>query len=208
MSPTDDEKDELLLSCRYGDIDDLRQFVETYGQEVLASVRDENGNGVLHMVAGNGHVGEYDSLTPLSCTILTHRRYTTDILDYLLSIVPPSLLSAQNNAGSTPLHWATINTQLEIVQKLIRCPGGLGNGLIDIKNTAGRSPLTEAEMAGWDEGAKYMVEVMNLDDNDGGDDEHSVDNTNAAADIEIEIQDAEGQVSKMKISGAALPSSS
>lgn len=208
MSPSDDEKDELLLSCRYGDIDDVRQFVETYGQEVLGSVHDENGNGVLHMVAGNGHVGECDSLMPLSCTFLTHRRYTTDILDYLLSIVPPSLLSAQNNAGSTPLHWAAINTQLEIAQKLIQCSGGPGNGLIDIKNTAGRSPLAEAEMAGWDEGAKYMVEVMNLEENDGGDDEHSVDDSKAAPDIEIEIQDAEGQVSKMKISGATLPSSS
>lgn len=204
MSPTDDEKDELLLSCRYGDIDDVRQFVDSYGQEILGSVRDEQGNGVLHMVAGNGHVGERDSLMALSCTILTHGRYTTDVLDYLLSIVPPSLLSAQNNAGSTPLHWAAVNAQLEIAQKLIRCPGGPGNDLIDIKNTAGRSPLTEAEMAGWDEGAKYMVEVMNLEENDGGDD---VDDTNAAPDIEIEIQDAEGQVSKMKISADARTSS-
>jgi uncharacterized protein len=204
MSPTDDEKDELLLSCRYGDIDDVRQFVDSYGQEILGSVRDEQGNGVLHMVAGNGHVGERDSLMALSCTILTHGRYTTDVLDYLLSIVPPSLLSAQNNAGSTPLHWAAVNAQLEIAQKLIRCPGGPGNVLIDIKNTAGRSPLTEAEMAGWDEGAKYMVEVMNLEENDGSDD---VDDTNAAPDIEIEIQDAEGQVSKMKISADARTSS-
>jgi len=62
-------------------------------------------------------------------------------------------------------------------------------------------------MAGWDEGAKYMVEVMNLDENVGGDDD-SVDDSNAAPDIEIEIQDAEGQISKMKISGASVPSSS
>jgi uncharacterized protein len=36
--------------------------------------------------------------------------------------------------------------------------------LIDIKNAVGRSPLGEAEAAGWDEGAKWMVEVMLLDD--------------------------------------------
>ncbi|KAF8339348.1 hypothetical protein F5887DRAFT_471299 [Amanita rubescens] len=140
------------------------------------------------MVAGNGHV---------------------DVLDYLLPIVPPSLLSAQNNAGSTPLHWAAINAQLEIAQKLIRYSGGPGNGLIDIKNNTGRSPLGEAEMAGWEEGAKYMVQVMNLDENenDGDDDEPSID-SNDAPDIEVEIQDAEGQVSKMKISSDASPSSS
>jgi hypothetical protein len=125
----------------------------------------------------------------------------------LLPIVPSSLLSAQNNAGSTPLHWAAINAQLEIAQKLIGCPGGPGNGLIDIKNSAGRSPLGEAETAEWDEGAKYMVQVMNLDETDGDDDEPSID-SNDAPDIEVEIQDAEGQVCKMKISSDAPPSSS
>ncbi|SRR6266550_1327076 len=206
MLPTDDEKDDLLLSCRYGDIDDIRQFTDKYGQDILDSIRDENGNSVLHMVAGNGHVGKLAMapLMSLSCTFLTHGRYTIDVLDYLLPIVPPSLLSAQNNAGSTPLHWAAINAQLEIAQKLIRYSGGPGNGLIDIKNSAGRSPLGEAEMAGWDEGAKYMVQVMNLDENDEDDKEPS----NDAPDIEVEIQDAEGQVSKMKISSDAPPSSS
>ena len=76
---------------------------------------------------------------------------------------------------------------------MIGCPGGPGNGLIDIKNSAGRSPLGEAETAEWDEGAKYMVQVMNLDETDGDDDEPSID-SNDAPDIEVEIQDTEGQV--------------
>ncbi|KAF8627635.1 hypothetical protein AX15_004329 [Amanita polypyramis BW_CC] len=146
MSPTDDEKDDLLLSCRYGDMDDVRQFVDKHGQDFLGLVRDENGNCVLHMVAGNGH---------------------TDILDYILPIVPPSLLSAQNNAGSTPLHWAAINSQLDVAKKLVQFPTGPGADLIDIRNTAGRSPLAEAEMAGWDEGAKYIVQVMNINETKG-----------------------------------------
>lgn len=58
MAPTADEKDELLLSCRYGDLQDVQEFVKLHGKGPLADVRDENGNCVLHMVSGNGHIGE------------------------------------------------------------------------------------------------------------------------------------------------------
>lgn len=58
VSPTEDEKDELLLSCRYGDLEDIQQFVKQFGQDAVAEVRDDNGNTVLHMAAGNGHEGE------------------------------------------------------------------------------------------------------------------------------------------------------
>lgn len=78
--------------------------------------------------------------------------------------MPSSLLSAQNCAGSTALHWAALNAQLGTARALVGFPGGPGADLIDIKNAAGRSPLGEAEAAGWDEGAKWMVEVMRLDE--------------------------------------------
>lgn len=90
-------------------------------------------------------------------------RAFAELLDVLLPIVPSSLLSAQNIAGSTALHWAALNAQLGTARALVGFPGGPGADLIDIKNTAGRSPLGEAEAAGWDEGAKWMVEVMRLD---------------------------------------------
>ena len=73
------------------------------------------------------------------------------------------MLSAQNNSGSTALHWAALNSQLEVAQKLVQYPGGAKLDLIDIKNKAGLSPLGEAENAGWEEGAKWFVEVMNLE---------------------------------------------
>ncbi|PFH52199.1 hypothetical protein AMATHDRAFT_57565 [Amanita thiersii Skay4041] len=182
MPPTDEEKDDLLLSCRYGDIDDVREFTLKYGQDSLASIRDDNGNCVLHMVSGNGHI---------------------DVLDYLLPLVPSSLLSTQNNAGSTPLHWAALNSHLEVVQKIVQFPDGPGSELIDIKNAAGRSPLTEAEMAGWEEGAKWLVQHMSISDSveneetvDMVEDETAGQSGHA---IEVEIQDADGQIAKMKI---------
>jgi hypothetical protein len=83
-----------------------------------------------------------------------------DILTYLLPLLPPSMLSVQNASKSTALHWASTNKHLPIVQKL----AGAQPSLIDIKNAAGRTPLGEAELAEWDEGAQWMVSVMTLED--------------------------------------------
>ena len=56
-TPTDEEKDEVLLACRYGDLEDIQQFVEKFGAEPLNDTRDDSGNSVLHMVCANGHTG-------------------------------------------------------------------------------------------------------------------------------------------------------
>lgn len=57
MPPTDVETDDLLLSCRYGDLEDIQEFVKIFGTQPVADIRDENDNCVLHMVCGNGHLG-------------------------------------------------------------------------------------------------------------------------------------------------------
>lgn len=99
------------------------------------------------------------------------------------------------------MHWAALNQHLPIMQKLVELPGGPGIDLIDIKNSAGRSPLGEAEMAGWQEGAKWLVQVMNLDI-DGAQEENGDEVVDGAQDVEVEIEDANGQIAKMKISGS------
>lgn len=117
----------------------------------------------------------------------------------LLPIVPSSLLSARNHAGSTALHWAALNSQLGTARALVEFPEGPGIDLIDMKNAAGRSPLGEAEAAGWDEGAKWMVEVMRLVDAGGA----------GAAAAEEEEEVADGQVAPMSVEepGGGPPSS-
>lgn len=90
------------------------------------------------------------------------------------------------------------------MQKLVQFPAGPGIDLIDIKNGAGLSPLAEAELAGWEEGARWLVQVMNLDTaetdvGEQGDDGESV--VDPSQDIEVEIEDADGQIAKMTISG-------
>ncbi|KAF8591072.1 ankyrin [Ramaria rubella] len=183
---TEDDKEELLLSCRYGELDQVQHFVDKYGAGSLGEVRDENGNTILHMTCGNGH---------------------EDILDYLLPLISPSLLSVSNQAGSTPLHWATLNSHLPIVKKLVLFPQGPGATLIDCKNVAGRSPLGEAECAGWDEGAQWLVGQMTLDDTGGvaGGKEEEGDGEELEPEvgqIEVEIEDAEGGVAKMSLGQA------
>ena len=121
-------------------------------------------------------------------------RHYLETLEYLLHHISPALISAKNDAKSTPLHWAALNAHLPVAQALVKCPRGPGVDLIDIKNEAGRTPLGEAENVGWEEGAKWFVEVMNLDESAKGEELQVAENTDK---IEVEIQDAEGQVAKM-----------
>lgn len=58
LAPSEEDKEELLLSCRYGDLDDVQEFIKKFGSESLSDLRDANGNTILHMVSGNGHIGE------------------------------------------------------------------------------------------------------------------------------------------------------
>ncbi|KAF8529842.1 cytoplasmic protein [Gautieria morchelliformis] len=178
-----DDKEDLLLSCRYGDLDDVQRFVGTYGSDSLDDVKDDNGNTVLHMACGNGH---------------------EDILDYILPLVSPSLLAVANHSGSTPLHWAALNSHLSTVKKLVLFPHGPGAALIDCKNVAGRSPLGEAELAGWEEGAQWLVGQMALDDGDRGvaskeEDADGEELEQEVGEVEVEIQDAEGRIAKMSL---------
>lgn len=76
---------------------------------------------------------------------------------------------------------------------------GVGTGLIDIKNEAGRSPHTVAELAGWDEGARWFVEVMNLE-TDSAQETALYDETfDKNQNIEVEIEDADGKVAKVSL---------
>jgi ankyrin repeat protein len=56
--PSSQEDDDLLLSCRFGDLEDIKHFVVKFGQEPLSDLRDHNGNTVLHLSSANGHIGE------------------------------------------------------------------------------------------------------------------------------------------------------
>lgn len=72
--PKEEDIEELLLICRYGELDELHQFVEKFGSGPLDLARDEDGNGVLHMACGNGHLGE--SLPLVEEPVMNHSQAT------------------------------------------------------------------------------------------------------------------------------------
>ena len=59
MPIPDDVKEDTLLACRYGELEDVQAFVEKYGQGSIPEINDENGNTILHMASANGHAGKH-----------------------------------------------------------------------------------------------------------------------------------------------------
>lgn len=55
--PSQDELEDIILSARYGELEEIQEFVKKFGVSPLAESRDERGNGCLHMAAANGHKG-------------------------------------------------------------------------------------------------------------------------------------------------------
>jgi hypothetical protein len=56
-APSQEEVEDFLLSCRYGELEEVQAFVEKFGDEALENARDDRGNSAVHMCCGNGHIG-------------------------------------------------------------------------------------------------------------------------------------------------------
>jgi hypothetical protein len=56
-APTAEQIEDVFLSCRYGELDEVKEFVAAHGWAPLVEARDERGNTALHMCSGNGHLG-------------------------------------------------------------------------------------------------------------------------------------------------------
>ncbi|WVW86871.1 hypothetical protein I302_108926 [Kwoniella bestiolae CBS 10118] len=168
-SPSTEGIEEVLLSARYGELDELKEFVEKFGAQPLAEAKDERGNTVLHMCCGNGHI---------------------DVLNYLIPLLPKEVLSRTNEAGSPPLHWAVSNNHVSCVKALVELPEEQGGGLRLLKQTNAnkRDAFAESifagegkeEVSGWIEGYLYKVE--------GGDDEEEQPSKDAS------VEEGEGEV--------------
>lgn len=74
--PSPDDVDDIFLSCRYGDVEDIQQFVDRFGQDLLNEIRDDNGNTVLHMACANGHAGT----CKFSLAIFSHKYFSIKLI--------------------------------------------------------------------------------------------------------------------------------
>lgn len=111
--------EDFLDFARYGETEALQAIFESEHAPKLA-LCDENKISLLHMVAANGHVECAELL--LKC-----------------SQVREISLNSVNTEGNTPLHWASLNSQVPLVRLL------LDNGAdFNIKNYIDRTAFDEA----------------------------------------------------------------
>lgn len=68
-SPSEEDLEEVLLSCRFGELAEVESYILDFGIDSLAQARDNSGNTCLHMAAGNGHLGVYTRLVPLYSSV-------------------------------------------------------------------------------------------------------------------------------------------
>ena len=176
-SLTSDQIDELLLSARYGDLEDLQitlspLFSSSCPTDILSSIKNDDSNTLLHYASANGHL---------------------ETVQYLLPHTSLPLALAQNISGNTPLHWAGLNGHLEVVKALVAHieklerenpeeakklnvifhpksveskkgeeeeNDGSERKLWDVRNSAGRGPMSEAQMREQEGVVKYFLERM------------------------------------------------
>jgi uncharacterized protein len=68
------------------------------------------------------------------------------------------LVFQKNEQGNSPLHWAALTGNLEIVKYLVECGAD-----VSLKNEAGRYPIFEAEQSGEDKVVAFLLQFMNPD---------------------------------------------
>ena len=113
--PLDSALSEMLDCARYGDLPELKAFLDHASIDV--NHRDGGGNTALHKACANGHV---------DCVKVILER--------------EGVHHVGNDSGNTPLHWACSNAKPDIVKLLLDKFEG-----IDVlkKNEFGISALTE-----------------------------------------------------------------
>ncbi|CAG8593986.1 9414_t:CDS:2 [Funneliformis mosseae] len=92
---------EVIEYARYGELEDLKAFMNLYPVTYLES-KDDFGNTALHMASANGHL---------------------EIVEFIIQALGSLLervLSIQNSSGNTPLHWSALNGHEKVVKLLIK----------------------------------------------------------------------------------------
>ena len=58
------DREDLILSCRFGDLQFVQESVSKFGKHPLKDLRDPNGNTLLHLCSGNGDIGVHPWFQP------------------------------------------------------------------------------------------------------------------------------------------------
>ena len=112
---TDEDREELLLCARYGEVEDLTALLE---KGVSANHANSTQMTPLHYACANGH---------LECVRVLQRF---------------GAVSSPNVSNNYPLHWAVQSQHVEVVQELL-ASNDPGVDIL-VQNGFGKSALTEA----------------------------------------------------------------
>ena len=110
--------EEYFFECaRFGELEDLKEAMKDADSNFNVNMKDFRGNTALHLACANGHL---------------------PVVKYLVENLKVDI-NALNNSNNTPLYWAMINNQKDIVDYL------LSKGVnYDIKTAQGKSISEEA----------------------------------------------------------------
>ena len=90
------------------------------------------------------------------------------------------LVFQKNEQGNSPLHWAALTGNLEIVKHLVGCGAD-----VSLKNEAGRYPIFEAEQSGKDSVVAFLLQFMNLEGMEIEDESICIDNQKQVASDDV-----------------------
>mmetsp|Transcript_21944 Transcript_21944/g.30208 ORF Transcript_21944/g.30208 Transcript_21944/m.30208 type:complete len:426 (-) Transcript_21944:31-1308(-) len=131
----------LLLATRLNHVPMVKYLVE---QKANTSITTLNGVTPLHYAADNGNEELIEYL-------LNH---SASLPDYLkLKTKDGDMMSIQDNAVGSPLHWAASSNNIKIMQMLLdrEVP-------VDLRDRNGLTPLHMAASAGHSESVKVLLE--------------------------------------------------
>ncbi|KAK5116125.1 hypothetical protein LTR62_008451 [Meristemomyces frigidus] len=180
---TADEIDDVLYFTRGNEVEELKQTLSELLQkhscsakDVLeASVHSETGNTVLHFCSANGFVDllkdVLNQLKPSEQEGVANGKAADK----------PQLINHQNQQGSTALHWAAYNGQLDAVKVLVQAGANMW-----IKNSAGHLAMFEAERAEKSGVVQFLLEAG------GGEVEKTGREGKASEEDEVVVQGGDG----------------
>ncbi|KAK3679829.1 ankyrin repeat-containing protein [Recurvomyces mirabilis] len=153
---TIDEIDDVLYFTRINEAQDLQQTLTGLSQKYGCQVKDvleacidpETGNTLLHFCSANGFVELLQNL------LIQLKSGGNGVAINGKAADRPHLINRQNQQGSTPLHWAAYNGQLDAVKLLVKEGSDMW-----IKNSAGHLAMFEAERADKSEVVQFLLEA-------------------------------------------------
>lgn len=188
---TADEIDDLLYFTRVNEADELQETLSELSRKsncskkdvVRACVDPESGNTVLHYASANG----FAELLRTLLAILEIKSEDASAGDGG-SAVAPSFIDTANKEGNTPLHWASVNGQLDVVKILVHAGADVSK-----ENLAGYLAVSEAERAGKGNVVEYLIDRGPqelsaedvVDGANGGDDSNGTHHVNGNEDADM-----------------------